>query len=108
MQHDVRLRSLNLYCLLQEQHNINTSTEYNSTIGGQSFGTPYSLHRIDLTLRANNDPVPPPPLELNIDSYMVLEAWHGFQPQLVEPSMKNFVLLFRHEYSVSGHRDSKS
>lgn len=61
-----------------------------------------------LAPRANNDPVPPPPLKLNIDIYMVLEAWHGFQPQLVEPFMKNLVLLFRHEYSVSGHHHAKS
>ena len=48
------------------------------------------------------------PLELNIDNYMVLEAWHGSQPQLVEPSMRYLVLSFCHEYSVSGHRDAKS
>lgn len=39
---------------------------------------------------------------------MVLEAWHGFQLQLVEPSMNNLVLLFRHGYSVSGSHDINS
>lgn len=56
--------------------------------------------------RANNVLIPPPPLD--IDNEMTLEAWLGFQPQLVGPSMNNLVLLFCHEYSVSGPHDLNS
>lgn len=72
---------------------------YSPTISEQSLGTASCIvliwHREQTTIQCR-----PPPLKLNIDCYMVLEAWHGFQPQLVEPFLKNLVLLFRHEYSV--------
>lgn len=92
------------------QHNVRlriVQYKYNSTISEQSLGTASCIvliwHREQTTIQCR-----PPPLKLNSDSYVVLEAWHGFQLQLVEPFMKNLVLLFRHEYSVSGHHHAKS
>lgn len=68
------------------------------TSGTRYDSTSYSINE--------NVPVPPPPLD--IVNEIILEAWLGFHPQLVGPSMNNLVLLFCHEYSVSGPHDLNS
>lgn len=82
-------------------------------------GIPYVVVRFMMTQQApgvielctgsmgtNNVLIPPPPLD--IDNEIVLEAWLGFQAQVVGPSMNSLVLLFCLKYSVSAPHDLNS